>query len=650
MARRKAVTSGRSCAPRGQLVPFTGTFVCNSVAFIDKPDLEIGDKVILPSKALLEIQCLKIPLPLLFKLTSPTLPTLCQYCSVMEFSAPDGQVACNVVLIPKARTKMYAPYWMMDALGVDEGGQIHIESVLAIPKGIYCQFQPDELEFLDVAAQFGPKALLESTMRRYSCLSLDSFVTMEYGDQRYKLKVVDVKPASVVHLFGDVDLEVDFKMPEKTDPRRPNSAIRRNPSGEVTQSTRVSPRKLAAPFVSMSRFLLTEMYRSAMSTSFGRRLADGGFVQSTIDNNATSAASTRKHDKQSLHQAQAKAFKPREALDPFKFKGVRAFATTGFSLVDNQTCKQPATNIPLEVASKESTREETTTPLPTESTCTYCLAEIPVTNAELHALRCKQNVAYHRYCCPVCHEKILRLQEQRHVHYTKCSFIGTSEAVTLHNAATHAEVRCECGERLSTDALAAHKESKCRLTMIPCGLCSLTFKREKFDAHYTTCSNRTQQCEVCTKYINVVAFDKHVETCVTKSSPSKSKADQADAVFACPYCSRTTFATMEALTKHTDTACPIARRFHNQETPILRGKLRRKGDLVKPKTLQKAGERIAQAKELPSNQTIESFGPQVVRPLRGSSVPAQESKQSRQKQVDAILPSSRSQHKPTKRL
>ncbi|KAH9107842.1 hypothetical protein AeMF1_016888 [Aphanomyces euteiches] len=627
MARRKAVTSGRSCAPRGQLVPFTGTLVCNSVAFIDKPDLEIGDKVILPSKTLLEIQCLKIPLPLLFKLTSPTLPTLCQYGGVMEFSAPDGQ--------------MYAPYWMMDALGVDEGGQIHIESVLAIPKGIYCQFQPDELEFLDVAAQFGPKA----SDQRVKALLMPCFVMMEYGNQRYKVKVVDVKPASVVHLFGDVDLEVDFKMPEKTDPRRPNSAIPRNPSGEVTQSTlpQVSP----APFVSMSRFLLTEMYRSAMSTSFGRRLADGGFVQSTIDNNATSEPSTRK---QSFHQAQAKAFKPREALDPFKFKGVRAFATTGFSLVDNQTCKQPATNIPLEVASKESTRGETTAPLPTESTCTYCLAEIPVTNTELHALRCKQNVAYHRYCCPICHEKILRSQEHGHVHCAKCSFIGTSEAVTLHNAATHAEVRCECGERLSTDALAVHKESKCRLTMIPCGLCSLTFKREKFDAHYTTCSNRTQQCEVCTKYINVVAFDKHVETCGTKRSPPKSKADKADAVFSCPYCSRTTFATMEALTTHTDTACPIARSFHNQETPILRGKLRRKGDLVKPKTLQKAGERIAQAKELPSNQSIESFGPQVVRPLRGSAVPAQESKQSRQKQVDAILSSSRSHHKPTKRL
>ncbi|CAK4188291.1 unnamed protein product [Aphanomyces euteiches] len=627
MARRKAVTSGRSCAPRGQLVPFTGTLVCNSVAFIDKPDLEIGDKVILPSKTLLEIQCLKIPLPLLFKLTSPTLRTLCQYGGVMEFSAPDGQ--------------MYAPYWMMDALGVDEGGQIHIESVLAIPKGIYCQFQPDELEFLDVAAQFGPKAS-DQRVKALLMPCLDSFVMMEYGNQRYKLKVVDVKPASVVHLFGDVDLEVDFKMPEKTDPRRPNSAIPRNPSGEVTQSTlpQVSP----APFVSMSRFLLTEMYRSAMSTSFGRRLADGGFVQSTIDNNATSEPSTRK---QSFHQAQAKAFKPREALDPFKFKGVRAFATTGFSLVDNQTCKQPATNIPLEVASKESTRGETTAPLPTESTCTYCLAEIPVTNAELHALRCKQNVAYHRYCCPICHEKILRSQEHGH-----CSFIGTSEAVTLQNAATHAEVRCECGERLSTDALAVHKESKCRLTMIPCGLCSLTFKREKFDAHYTTCSNRTQQCEVCTKYINVVAFDKHVETCGTKRSPPKSKADKADAVFACPYCSRTTFATMEALTTHTDTACPIARSFHNQETPILRGKLRRKGDLVKPKTLQKAGERIAQAKELPSNQTVESFGPQVVRPLRGSAVPAQETKQSRQKQVDAILSSSRSHHKPkpTKRL
>ncbi|KAF0686099.1 Aste57867_22064 [Aphanomyces stellatus] len=64
---RKKATTAMPRAAALPRVPFTGKLTCYSVAFIDKPDMEFGDKVILPSKVLLEIQCLKIPLPLLFK-------------------------------------------------------------------------------------------------------------------------------------------------------------------------------------------------------------------------------------------------------------------------------------------------------------------------------------------------------------------------------------------------------------------------------------------------------------------------------------------------------------------------------------------------------------------------------------------------------
>jgi ubiquitin fusion degradation protein 1 len=52
---------------------------------------------------------------------------------------------------------MFAPYWMMQNLLVDEGALISVESAVSIPGGIYCQFQPHAFEFLDIAAQVGPK-------------------------------------------------------------------------------------------------------------------------------------------------------------------------------------------------------------------------------------------------------------------------------------------------------------------------------------------------------------------------------------------------------------------------------------------------------------------------------------------------------------
>lgn len=66
-----------------------------------------------------------------------------QYCSVQEFSAPTGQV--------------FLPYWMMQNLNVDEGAFVLVSNALAIPRAIYCRLQPEQMQFLDLAAQIGPK-------------------------------------------------------------------------------------------------------------------------------------------------------------------------------------------------------------------------------------------------------------------------------------------------------------------------------------------------------------------------------------------------------------------------------------------------------------------------------------------------------------
>ncbi|ETW05883.1 hypothetical protein, variant 3 [Aphanomyces invadans] len=583
--RRPVVT--RAPLASTQIVPYTGSFTCNSVAFIDKPDLEFGDKVILPPNVLVEIQRLKIPLPLLFKLTSSHASSseCCQYCGVMEFSAPVGQ--------------MYAPYWMMQQLGVDEGANVHLESALSIPRGLYCQLQPNRLEILDIAASIGPKILLESAMRRYSCLGVGGTIMIEYGDERFFLKLVQVKPGPVVHLFGDVDLEVDFKVPDSTDPRRPDSALHRDTSTDTYGAHAPLTQAAAPPHAA-------DTSASAVS-SYGRRLADGGYVPSTVPQSWSPPIAPLKRvgaavdTSMSLKHAQTKAKKQTEGLDPLKFKAMKAFSTVGYTLTASPAPAEqavPCTTAPD--APKTESHDDAARPNPPTGppvghaapneaiSCPCCLADLPPANADLHMLRCKQHTAYHRFVCGTCHERVLRTHAHDHVHCASCHFIGSSAAVAAHTAEIHAPVKCTCGASFPADAMAVHKGSTCPHAIVQCGLCFLSFQHQKFAAHYSVCSNRTQQCEVCNKYVNVVSFNQHSDECVrilpavSTAPPAKAtraaiKSTASDVVaplesptfhgddgttaetFSCPYCGDAAFANIFALDRHTESRCPIAK-------------------------------------------------------------------------------------------
>lgn len=46
---------------------------------------------------------------------------------------------------------------MMQNLNVDEGAFVLVSNALGIPRAIYCRMQPEQMQFLDLAAQIGPK-------------------------------------------------------------------------------------------------------------------------------------------------------------------------------------------------------------------------------------------------------------------------------------------------------------------------------------------------------------------------------------------------------------------------------------------------------------------------------------------------------------
>ncbi|EQC34522.1 hypothetical protein SDRG_07850 [Saprolegnia diclina VS20] len=576
------------------------------------PDLEFGDKVILPSAVLRDLQLLKIPLPLVFQVTSTTAPNVRQFCSVLEFSAPDGQ--------------MFAPYWMMQNLLCDEGGRLQLESATNIPRGVYCRLQPHVSAFLDLAATLGPKILLESAMRKYSVLSVGETIVIEYGADKYFVDVVHVKPGDVIHLFGDVDLEVDFKAPENMDPRRPKSATPPLPdTSPCSQPNKGTPRR--------------ETVEATLgpSSSLGRRLGDGGYVQ--VPDTPPVVAATPAKKTLSLQAAQLKT-KSGAGPNPLTTKSVKAFETQGYQL--------EATPVELRPELPDAVAPTVSATLTTPYACGFCLSEMPRTNAELHELRCKQHVAYHRIVCDICHEKVLKAKLEDHVHCPQCLFCGSSSSLDEHHKAVHAVVRCACGADVPVDAMPQHKETACPHTLTLCHLCALSFSRHKYAQHYASCSSRTEQCERCKKYVNVLAFNQHEATCGDEPREEKDPNAARPSVptaasISCPYCGRAAFDSMTALDKHTEQACTIARSFlgnglptkGSQAPPILRGKLRRKTDLVKPKrTLQQAGERVVK-RETAVITTLDDL-----EPVKGATISSRTFKSSRQQQVQAILTAS----------
>eukprot|EP00475_Leptophrys_vorax_P019860 TRINITY_DN27186_c0_g3_i2.p1 TRINITY_DN27186_c0_g3~~TRINITY_DN27186_c0_g3_i2.p1 ORF type:complete len:239 (+),score=27.60 TRINITY_DN27186_c0_g3_i2:365-1081(+) len=191
--------------------PFAGAFHQGSfeqsfhvypVSFIDKAHLENGDKVIMPPSALDRLASLHIEYPMLFEVHNAA-ANRTSHCGVMEFVAEEGYV--------------YMPYWMMQNLLLQEGDIVRFRNA-TLPKGTYVKLQPHTKDFLDIS---NPKAVLETTLRTFSCLTTGESIMVGYNNKKYFIDVVDARPAAAISII-ETDCEVDFappldwKEPERT--------------------------------------------------------------------------------------------------------------------------------------------------------------------------------------------------------------------------------------------------------------------------------------------------------------------------------------------------------------------------------------------------------------------------------------------------
>uniref|UniRef100_A0ACD5UB94 Uncharacterized protein n=1 Tax=Avena sativa TaxID=4498 RepID=A0ACD5UB94_AVESA len=185
---------------------FEQIYRCYPSSSFNKPHLEAGDKVIMPQSALERLSSLHIQYPMQFELHNGATQRI-SHCGVLEFVAEEGTIIM--------------PCWMMQNMLLQEGDIVRVKSA-TLPKGTFVKLQPHTSDFLDIS---NPKAILEKTLRNFSCLTAGDTVMVAYNNKQYYIDIVEAKPASAVCII-ETDCEVDFAPPlDYKEPEKPQQPV-----------------------------------------------------------------------------------------------------------------------------------------------------------------------------------------------------------------------------------------------------------------------------------------------------------------------------------------------------------------------------------------------------------------------------------------
>jgi len=176
---------------------FPSSFFAATKVTSDPESYESSDKILLPPSALNTLAQLHIEYPMLFELI-PHNGAKRLHCGVLEFVADEGQ--------------MFMPFWMMENMQLEEGDLITVRNA-SLDKGTFVKFRPQSTAFIELA---NPRAVLERTLAKYTCLTKNETIRIFYNSRTYDIDVVELKsargPADAVSII-EADVNVDFDAP-----------------------------------------------------------------------------------------------------------------------------------------------------------------------------------------------------------------------------------------------------------------------------------------------------------------------------------------------------------------------------------------------------------------------------------------------------
>ncbi|CAM8937881.1 unnamed protein product [Rhodiola kirilowii] len=246
-----------------RMMSFEQSYTCSSVSTINRPQLENGDKIIMPASALYHLALMQIDYPMLFELRNMDRVS---HCGVLEFVADEGMV--------------HMPQWMMNNLELQEGDVFKLKNV-SLPKGSFIKLQPHSSDFLEIS---NPKAVLETSLRSFTCLTTGDTFMVLYNDMKYYIDVVETRPDYAVSVV-ETDCEVDFAAP--LDYKEPEKPAVKEESVQEAQELSVSELR---PFAGTGRRLDGKQVEEARS---GQPVE----VTASSPSNSSSASSRRTRGK-----------------------------------------------------------------------------------------------------------------------------------------------------------------------------------------------------------------------------------------------------------------------------------------------------------------------------------------------------------------
>ncbi|PRQ24053.1 putative ubiquitin fusion degradation protein UFD1 [Rosa chinensis] len=262
---------------------FEQTYRCYPASFIEKPQLESGDKIIMPPSALDRLASLHIDYPMLFELRNDAAERV-SHCGVLEFIAEEGMI--------------YMPYWMMENMLLQEGDIVRLKNV-TLPKGTYVKLQPHTKDFLDIS---NPKAILETTLRNFSCLTIGDSIMVAYNNKKYYIDIIESKPSNAISII-ETDCEVDFAPPlDYKEPERPVAPVPLNKATAQVEEDPAATEPKFNPFTGAGRRLDGKplKYEPASASSSGSK------DKKPVATNGTAPPSAGSSSQTANRQAQGK--------------------------------------------------------------------------------------------------------------------------------------------------------------------------------------------------------------------------------------------------------------------------------------------------------------------------------------------------------
>ncbi|KAL5788735.1 hypothetical protein ACOSP7_005684 [Xanthoceras sorbifolium] len=256
---------------------FEQNYRCYPASFIEKPQIESGDKIIMPPSALDRLASLHIDYPMLFELRNNATERV-SHCGVLEFIAEEGMI--------------YMPYWMMENLLLQEGDIVRLRNV-TLPKGTYVKLQPHTKDFLDIS---NPKAILETTLRNYSCLTTGDSIMVAYNNKKYYIDIIETKPSNAITII-ETDCEVDFAPPlDYKEPEKPIASASSKAPSQVEEAP-VDTEPKFSPFTGVGRRLdgKSMMSQPQSTSSYGSKdkqpaVANGSGKPSAVSSSQNTVA------------------------------------------------------------------------------------------------------------------------------------------------------------------------------------------------------------------------------------------------------------------------------------------------------------------------------------------------------------------------